>query len=348
MTKVLSILFVFVLFQAVPVNAQKPSDFLPDKPGKWSFSSNIKTPGAEVVALNKNLIVLAEWFHLNMPMLRNPKGYDLDAWVYGSWDDHYKMSKTNYALRAEMEFNFQLFLSDGGKWTVEPPHYSFDINNTETGHGTNPNYHHFEAEYFNSTHPDSKYKYTSTDEKAINDAVDQLNGLFAVFPFAKEMAPGVHVYNESVGGNLFHIIVFNPERPPYWIPITLKELAEIHLDYYTSQKDEFLLPQLKKEIAELSDEELNAPAYFDHDSHYVLRANGKNEGMQLMRFNPDYWDRSLPPSAIQFMTFYYPQWEEVAMDESFKNNGHPYYNQLLVNEMDWKQVASLISNSDKK
>jgi len=131
--KVPAVLFLLmpVLSMAQPESAK----YLPGKTGKWSYSSNIKTPGAEVVALNKNLATLARWFHQNVPMLLNPKGYDLDARVYESWDDHYKISKGNYALRASMEFNFQLFFSTGGKWTVEPPHYTFSINSAGFGTG---------------------------------------------------------------------------------------------------------------------------------------------------------------------------------------------------------------------
>jgi hypothetical protein len=222
---------------------------------------------------------------------------------------------------------------------VEPPKYTFYINNTETGHGTNPNYKYFSVSEYD---PFGVKNFSPAQEKAINDAVVKLNGIFTVFPFAKEMAPGVNVYKESADGHFHHIIVFNPERPPYWLPVTLRELADLYLEYYTSKKDEFLLPQLKKEIAELSEEELNAPAYFGHDTHYVLRANGKNKGMQLMRFNPDYWDKSLPPSAIQFMTFYYPQMTEAHLEESFRNNGRPNYAQLLVNQINWIDVAGLI------
>ncbi|MDP3180890.1 MAG: hypothetical protein Q8M67_03675, partial [Bacteroidota bacterium] len=299
----------------------------------------IKTPGAEVLAFNKNLATVAEWFHQNVPMLTNPKGFDLNAWAYGQWDDYYKLKKSSYSLRAEIDFGFQLFYSKGGKWIIEPPHYSFDINDTETGHGTNPNYNYFSV----SEHdPFSVKNISPAQKKAINDAVDQLNGIFAVFPFSKELTPGVHVYKESVNGYSSHIIVFNPERPPYWIPLTLKELAEIHLDYYTSQKDEFLLPQLKKEIAELSEEELNAPAYSGHDTHFVLKANGKEEGLQLMRFNPDYWDKSLPPSAIQFMTFGYLKMSQEETEERFKNNGHPNYPSLLMNSFNLEELAGLI------
>ncbi len=345
MKKILIALPLLILAYSFHTSAQNPSGFLPEKPGMWSYSTNIKTPGVEVVAFNKNLATVAEWFHQNVPMLKKPVGFDLSAMSFGIWDDDYKRNPANYGLRSEMNFDFQLFLSDlsrGGKWVVEPPHYSFYINNTESGHGTNPNYHRFEAEYFNYSHPDSKYKFTSTDEKAINDAVVKLNGIFAVFPFEKEIAPGVNVYKESVDGPYYKVIVFNPERPPYWLPVTLKELAEIHLEYYTSQKDEFLLPQLKKEIAEFSEEELNAPAYSGHDSNFVLKANGKNEGLQLMRFNPDYWDKTLPPPAIQFMAFGYLEMTDSYIEEFYKNNERPDYPSLVDNSLILEELVGLI------
>ncbi len=337
---VLSIILVLLI--SAFCTAQNPSEFLPDKPGKWSYSNNIKTPGAETVAFNKNLATVAEWFHQNVPMLNKPVGFDLRAISFGIWDDDYKRNTANYGMRSEMVFLFQLFLSDlshGGKWTVEPPNYSFYINNTEADHGTNLNYKYFSVQEYD---PSGVNNFSPAQEKAINEAVVKLNGIFAVFPFAKEISPGVKVYNESPDGDRCHIIVFNPERPEYWLPVTVKELAAMYLQYYTGIKDEFILPHLKKEIAEYSEEELNAPAFSGHDSHFVLRANGKGEGLQLMRFNPEYWDRSLPPSAIQFMTFWYPQMSEAQMQEYFNNNGHPFYAQLLVNQINWNVVAGLI------
>jgi hypothetical protein len=123
-------------------------------------------------------------------------------------------------------------------------------------------------------------------------------------------------------------------------------MAEMHLQYYKIRNkiemDRLLLEQLQKEISELSEEELNAPAFSGHDEHFVLKVNGKGEGLKLMRFNPNYWDRTRPKSDIQFMTFYYPQMDEVAIAESYKNNGHPFYSQLLVDEIDWKKVLGLI------
>jgi hypothetical protein len=108
MTKQLAIITLIFILSA-SAKAQNPSEFLPDKPGKWSYYGNIKTPGADYAAFNKNLSALAEWFHQNTPMLKNPVGYDLHAKSYGISNDDYKKNAANYGLRSEMVFAFQLF-----------------------------------------------------------------------------------------------------------------------------------------------------------------------------------------------------------------------------------------------
>jgi len=335
MTKLFTFLLLVTLLHCNLANAQSPSDYLPDKPGKWTYSNNITSTEAEYVAYSKVIASLAEWFHLNIPMLKSPKGYDLAATTYGGWDKYYSKNACNYGLRTELNFDFQLFFSEGGKWTIEPPHYSFHINNTETGHGSNPNYPYFDELQDNPA-----------QEKALNAAAFKMNGVFPVFDFVKQIEPGVDLYREAADAFPHHLVIYNPERPPYWIPVTVRELAEIHLQFYKlktkTEMDRMLIAQLEKEISELSEEELNAPAFSGHDEHFVLKVNGKGEGLQLMRFNPDYWNRSLPNTAIQFLTFYYPQMDEAALAESYKNNGHPYYSQLLVNEIDWVKLSGIL------
>lgn len=330
----LAVSLLIIVF-AGPAFSQNPSDYQPKKPGKWNYSNNITSTNAEYVAFSKTIASLADWFHLNIPMLKTPIGYDLSATTYGSWDKYYRMNNCNYGLRTELHFGFQLFMSNGGKRTIEPPHYSFDINNTETGHGPNASY-----PYFDELKDDAAQK------KAINEAGSKMNGIFMVYPFVKSLAPGVNLY-DCEGGGCGKVVVFNSERPDFWIPVTVREMAEMHLQYYKLRNkiemDRLLLKQLQKEISELSEDELNAPAFSGHAEHFVLKVNGKGEGLQLMRFNPAYWDRSLPNSAVQFMTFYYPQLDEAAMNEHYKNNGYPFYSQLLVNEINWNKVTTLIS-----
>lgn len=334
MTKHLA-LFTFVFLVYFTGEAQNPSEFLPEKSGKWSYLNNVTSTESEYPAYKKTMALLAEWFHQNVPMLANPKGYDLLATTYGQFDKYYKMDKSNYGLRDEMHFSFQLFLSNGGKWTVEPPAYSFDVNDTDGGHHSRGNF-----PYFDELQDDPAL------EKAINTAALKMNGIIATFDFVKQLVPGVDVYRESPDAYPHHVIVYNPERPLYWLPVTVKEVANIYLEYYSlytkREIDRMLLEQLKSEIAELSPEELAAPACHGHDSHFALPVNGKNQGPKLVRFNPDYWDRTLPTSEIQFMTFWYPQMDDAQIEEYYKNNGHPFYSQLLVNQFDWNKIAGLI------
>lgn len=77
-------------------------------------------------------------------------------------------------------------------------------------------------------------------------------------------------------------------------------------------------------------------------TYYALGANGKNEGLQLMHFNTEYWDKTLLPSAIQFMTFGYHQMNQEETEERFRNNGHPNYPALLMNSFDQAKLQSLI------
>ena len=332
-----NLITIFILLIPLFTVAQKPSEFLPDKPGKWTYSSNIKRPGAEVLVFNKNLAVLAEWFHQNVPMLTNPKGFDLLAASFGIWDDDYKRNACNYGMRSEMNFDFQLFLSDlarGGKWVVEPPHYSFYINNTEGGHGTNPNYKYFSEQEYD---PRGDKKYSTSQQKAINDVVTKMNGVFSVFPLKEDIAPGVKLFG---GGNL---IVFNPQRPDFWLPVTMREMVDMYLEYYTLQKDEFTLPYLRKEIEGISEEEMNAAAFSGNDNRDILRFNGNAENLQIMRFNPEYWDRTLPKSAIQFLTFGYNEFSQKDKEVHFKNNGYPIYGNLIMHSIKLEDLHGLIT-----
>ncbi len=321
-------LFAFIVsffFLNFSVQAQKPTDFLPEKPGKWSYSTNIKTPGAEVVAFNKNLAILAEWFHQNVPMLSNPKGFDLNAWAYGKWDDNYKLKKSSYSLRAEIDFGFQLFYSKGGKWIIEPPHYSFDINDTETGHGTNFGGYEGWAQV-----DDPKL------EQALNDATLKISEYFCVFEPEKEIAPGIRLYKDG------SLVVFNPDRPDYWIPVTVKEVMQAKMNYWKIKPgDKEVYNYFETAYNKMSEDELNSPAY-NSSEDAIIDVGAKPEGLQIMRFNPEYWNRNLPRSAIQYITMYAQKTTEAELEESFRNNGHPKYPLILPNSFDKEKLTSLI------
>jgi hypothetical protein len=314
MNKFFALLIGMSLFNSTSSSAQKPSDFLPEKSGKWNYSSNIKEPGAEVVTFNKNLATVAEWFHLNV------------AWAYGKWDDNYKQKKSGYSLRAEIDFGFQLFYSKGGKWIIEPPHYSFDINDTETGHGTNfGGYEGYRAQV-----DDPKL------EQALNDATLKISEYFCVFEPEKEIAPGIRLYKDG------SLVVFNPDRPDYWIPVTVKEVLQYMMNYWKIKPgDKEVYNYFETAYNKMSEDELNSPAYFGSDDA-IIDVWGKPEGLQIMRFNPEYWNRNLPRSAIQYITMYAKEQTEAEMEESYKNNGHPNYPLIFPNSFAKEKLQSLI------
>jgi len=103
------------------------------------------------------------------------------------------------------------------------------------------------------------------------------------------------------------VVVFNPERPPFWIPLTVREVADASVGYFTllqrTELDRMLVQQMRAEMVGLTPEDLAAPACLGHDSRTVLQVNGQAQGLALMRFNPAYWNRALPISAVQLVSY---------------------------------------------
>jgi len=322
--------------------------WLNDKPGAWRFENhltdksyklrNATLSAADNAAFRNNVATLAEWFRQNHPMLKNPTGFDLRAIANRIWGDYTTMTEAEYGIPATLDLLFEIFDNQGGKWTIEPPQYGIMVNNIIGGH---------QGLYFNPeslVEDGSRYDLSRSEE--IRKARERLWQYFPVSGFRESPCPGVDIY-ESNTGSPAQIVVYNNERPPYWLPVTLQELADASLAYYSLfQKieiDRMVLDQLKTEIAELSPGELAAPAYYGHDSHFVMQANGSGQGMQIMRFNPEYWDRSLPQSAIQFMSFYDPGLSSEEMEEYLQRQGHPNYPQLFADRLKWEEIAKLIN-----
>lgn len=321
--------------------------WLLEKPGAWRFENylpeksyklrNATLSATDNAAFNSNIATLAEWFRQNHPMLKTPTGYDMRAIANRMWGDYTTKSEPEYGIPATLAFLFEVFDAEGGKWTVEPPQYGITVNSIIGGH---------QGLYFNPesiVEDGSRYDLSRSDD--VTKARDILWQYFPVSWFKESPCPGVDIYSANTGATE-QIVVFNPERPPYWLPVTLQELADASLAYYSLfqkiEMDRMILDQLKTEIAELSAEELAAPAYFGHDSHFVLKANGSGQGMQIMRFNPEYWNKSLPPSAIQFMTFWNPVLSDEEMEEQLRRSGYPNYPQLFINRVKWDEIAKLI------
>jgi hypothetical protein len=287
-------------------------DYLPEKQGSYSFYNNIGSAKAEYAAFGNQVKALSDFFHETLPVMKTNQGFDLKAILFGQWDDEYRKRASSYGLRGELRFDFQLFLKASGKetkWTVEPPHWSFRINDTEAGHGGN---------------------------LKEGNAGSLLKEMFTVFPLVREVAPGVQ-YRDCESRTCGGLVVFNPDRPPFWLPVTVAEIVKAKLEFYKADaSNKMLYDYIKPLVEKMSPAELSAPAFFGSEDA-ILNVNGNGQGLQIMRFNPDYWDRTLQPSAIQWIAIGYSEFghgsktleEQKAADAEFmQNNGHPDYARL--------------------
>lgn len=335
----LIIFFIVILFLPFGThNAQVKFKWLKDKPGKWIYKYNINEKSADEIQFRNNVGVIAEWFHQNIPLLSKPIGFDMSVYVSRGWDEHYRLSPSNYGLTGYIHFSFHLFAKDGTSWKAELPSESYynypNINRLAYYLGGPIG----QFDYFDYMKHESKL------EKAINEAASKLDEFMVILPFNKELYPGVHLYD--VNGKANCIVVFNPERPDYLIPVTLRELTTAYLKYYSFftklEYEKMILDELKKEIANFSEDELDGPAYAGHPTNIVIRHSSDKRNLPIMRLNPEYWDKSLPPSAIQIMQFGYGQISEEEMNNHYEKFGYPINSQKLIDQINWKEVVKLI------
>jgi len=312
----------------IPSTLFSQSKYNTEKKGTYSYYNNsdyLGTKKPQYEAFGKNGKALSDFFYQNIPLMRGMMGFDLSVTLFGWGEEDYLTIAHNYGMPGELRFDFQLFSTDEkgntGKWTVEPPIWSISINNTQFGHGG------------------------LLDDRAEQPLISQL---FLVFPLVSELAPGVSYYDceeRSCGS----IVIYNPDRPPYWLPVTTREVVNATLEQW--KNDQMFLDYVKPLIAKMTEAELNAPACYGSDDG-VLKVNGKGEGLQMMRFNPDYWDRTLPISDIQFLTINFNEYglynknkeeQDVSEREFLENNQHINYYQEVNKLLPLKELPSLIS-----
>lgn len=331
---VLIILLTGIVVCMISFSVEAQKSYQPEKPGKWSILNRVDACEGNVdkAAFTKNLTAIGEWFHQNHPALKTIKGFDLQLELENSCYSESHLRPCDYSVQGAVFFSFQLFSIENGKeqkWVVEPPQWKIRVNSAWSGHGTN----------FGGL---DGYRVQVDDpnlEPALDRAVAKISEFFCVFELEKEIAPGVRLYKD---GNL---VVFNPDRPEYWIPVTVKDVMDAKMNYWKiKQGDKMVYDFYVSEYRKFTPEELNSLAY-EGSADAIIDVNSKKEGLQIMRFNPEYWDRSLPKPRVQFMSMNYPQMSQAETEEYFKNNLHPHYGQLMMNSIKMNELASLISRN---
>jgi len=297
--------------------------------------------------------------HQNNEIVNHPTGFDALVDLTGLFGD-IKKRQEDFGVRSFINFSFNHFYTENGMACRATGN---------TAHGTeifinSPIYYIstqlYEAEFKSDDPPHLK--------QPLEKARENLRNYYTTASVIKEIAPGVRLYASSQG-TWFKgaLLVFNPDRPEIWIPVTVKEIMEVKLAYYkvkheidsinyekmvegwakmnfNPDPEHKMRPQLyqmiKKEYENFSAEELNLPAWScPGEACGISTINSRGEGRAVVKFNPACWDRSLPATAVQYMTLQYRPASALELEDFTRSNlgledyVGKFYNNLPVERM---------------
>jgi hypothetical protein len=296
--------------------------YLGDKPGTFEilsrtdYSYKLKFTPAEMAANMERIRELVSIVRQD-PVLTDIKGFMGRARIY----DISGTQKCSYGVPARISFEFSDYLYSKGKITynaIEPPEWTILLNQM------------------------SGYWYGFNTEKC----------MFTT-PFNKEtIAPGVDVYDN------FTFVIYDPSRPPYWLPVTVEEAFAVAREEAKKEKDEiaakYMNDFVEKEWAAISPANLKNQAYFGGGITRVSDASGfgdqKNLFPPIVKVNPEYWNKNLPKSTIQFIVLTMSMDKKYMQSEYESCVKHQYYGEtcnlrrfmVSYDEEDIKKLGQLI------
>jgi len=227
------------------------------------------------------------------PVFINQKGFDCETYVYAQNCP----TKYGYGIPSRLSFGFEDWFRDKGqpkKYKIEPPSWSIVVNDLSY-FATNT--YGLGAQKPSET-PKAGFNYEKW--KSIND---KLGACFYLPGEKEELGNGIDRYISEI------IIMYNPERPPYYLPVRFRELAEWLIEYWKYHPDkiqsDMMLEYLESEYAKFTEAERDGWAYnntYDERSPF-LKITTTPGPQPVVRLNPEYWNKKLPRSAIQVLTF---------------------------------------------
>lgn len=210
---------------------------------------------------------------------KNPVLADIKGFACRTWFHRMPSAKCEYGVPSSVCIEFCSYFYNKEKKvvynTIEPPNWSLYVNKADGVPGAS------------STFDTGKGYFTAPLNK-------------------KTIAPGVDVYDGE------YFVVYDPSRPDYWIPVTVNEAFACARAFSAKETDEFTrnLNQqfLDNEWNEIPAAYRDKPAYYGGGLARVTFASGF-DGQdslfpQIVKVNPAYWNKTLPKSAIQFITLH--------------------------------------------
>lgn len=250
------------------------------------------------------------------PVLRELKGFDGRARIYNVNCKY----AGGYGIPSRISFEFASWyrLKDGSpaRGLIEPPEWSLYINQAIPGWG---------ASY----------------------SLDTKHGYFTVPLRKRTVEPGIDVYDRE------WFVIYDPSRPPYWIPVTVNEAFAAIRESMNNQKDDITVTYLKefveKEYAEIPESDRDKPAYFGGGVSRVTSSHGYGGQDSIfpyiVKVNPEYWNRDLPRSAIQIINFNSVQnknYLRKIKEEYLQNNSISYNVKRFEESFDEEEIKRLL------
>lgn len=281
----------------------------------------------ETSANYQKVLAVINAIRKNNPVLNEVKGFDAELLLFAQQCD----PKFGYGVPSKLTVGFCSWIVFKGKEVcnkIEPPAWYMNFN--VLGNIGNAAY-----------DPINKKKAVTQKEKR-EEAGRRLSELIYTTGKKETLAPGIDRYNGQ------DIVIYNPDRPPYWLPITVREIYKLTYDYWRLEPDSISralgLQMLDAEYSTFTDEELDGYAY-TLSKGALAHVGNDEDSPQIMKPNPAYWNRNLPKSAIQIMKFVLPgdkNYLQSTSDERLKQNGIGYHEARFEETLDINLFASLI------
>jgi len=298
--------------------------------GADSYGVKSTYTSTEIEAAKKNTDKVVAIFR-RIPVLAENKGFDAYSYVILGVPN----TKFGYGMQIQIGLFFESWSLKKGKeekWTNEPPQFRFQINQTDK----------FSSGGFNVTDNSNSSTRTNPDftEEAATKATVALRELFFIPGKKIKIAPGIDRYADNY-------VLYNPERPDYWVQVTIREVYRRVMDYWKYQPDirdrESMLAVVEKQFAQYTEAEKDGFAYRG-GKDIIYKIGTENNESPVLIPNPEYWNRNLPRSAIQFLTIEIPDDATIKskMEKCFKGADGYYYVYKLFSQLDMTTLLPII------
>jgi len=222
------------------------------------------------------------------PALKSPGGFNVKAITrYLAPEDWYGQHKPPYKNpRVRMEFWASLpeLFQQGGKVVeqIEPPYLNVTFNEPNT--------------------------FIINWELQYQGLWDEQDREIFLQPYSERDIGGITVYERG-----HTVIIAKKARPPLWISVTREQYLKAQYRHYQKRKKEgsgdptMVLNFITGRLNAMSPEERRQTAYYCSGAEDPLGLCGpEDEGaFKLVTFNPEYYDRSLPRTAVQLIVIKY-------------------------------------------